>query len=88
VKIEGTTLTLQSEVNKDKNNFNFLLNPRPKPMINCDLEDQCTIGNYMGRPYLLKTCRSSIIWVWHLSDIVLGAIVAHEFDLNCNDISR
>ena len=56
-------------------------------MTYCNLEDQPTMGNYEGRPYLLKTCRSSIIWVWHLSDIVLGAIVAHEFDLDCNDIS-
>ena len=36
---EATTLKLQFKTNKDNNQFDFFLSPRPKPMMNCDLKN-------------------------------------------------
>ena len=35
-----TTLTLRSKANKNNNHFNFFSSPRPKSMIDCNLEDR------------------------------------------------
>ena len=72
---ETTTLALQSKANKGNNHFNFLLSPRPKQMIACDLEDPKHLNHNHNNLHKDK-CE------WKKSLLLLIVVVTHNHNHN------